>query len=281
MNTQYSQLATVSFYQWLDNYILQRGHAFTNYTSQFYYQPTPVPPPGMVAYASPFKSFVWDSGVSGANILESVSGSAGTIHRGQSGMKVDFLNGRVLLNSAVGTNATISGSYSFKDLNVYFANDTQEKMVFTNKYYLNSRFGNLVTGIPPANAMVTPCIFVSNVNSQNENWAFGGLYNTKINMSLNVLAETQTQLNGVLSLLTDAKDIVFPLLPESAWPLNSYGDYKSGYNYVAMQNQYGAGNNTLFIDEVRTAKVSDYALIDQSIFLGLVDVTISKARTIH
>lgn len=280
MNTQFSQLAAVSFYQWVDNYILQRGQAFTNYTSQFYYQPDTSLPANLVAYASPFKSFVWDSGVSGANILESVSGSIGVLHRG-TGLTVDFVNGRVLLDASVGTNATISGSYSFRDLNLYFSNDTQERMVFTNKYYLNSRFGNPITGIPPAHDMVTPCIFVSDVNARNDNWVFGGLYNTKTTFALNVLAETQNQLDGVLSMMTDAVDRVFPLLPESAWPLNVYGDYKSGYNYMATQAQYAVGPALLYVDQVRTSKVSDFAKIDQAIFLGLVDVTVSHPRTIR
>ncbi len=280
MITQFPQLALQSFYQFWDNRLLQKGQAYTNNAGLLYSQTVGVPA-GYVAYAAPFKSFVWDSGVSGANILESVSGSAGVIHRGQSGMIVDFENGRVLLNAAVGTNATISGSYSFKDLNVYFANDTQERMVFTNKPYLNSRFGNPLTGIPPAYDLVTPCIFVSNVHSQNDPLALGGLYNTKLTVTLNILAETPTQLEGALALLIDSQDSVFPLLPESAWPLNSFGDYKSGYNYVATQAQYASGPNLFYIEKVTASKVSDYAKVDQAIWLGVCDVQIAKARTIR
>ncbi len=280
MITQFSQIALQSLYQWADNRLLQNGQAFINNTSLLYPQTAGVPA-GYVAYASPFKSFVWDSGVSGANILESVSGSAGVIHRGQSGMIVDFENGRVLLNAAVGTNATISGSYSFKELNLYFGNDTQERMVFTNKPYLNSRFGNPVTGIPPAYDMVTPCIFISAVHTQNENWAFGGLYNTKLQFTLNVLAETPDQLEGALTIFADAKDAVFPILPESAWPLNSFGDYKSGYNYITTRNQYASGPNLLYVTNVRTSKVSDFSKVDQAIWLGLVDITLERPRTIQ
>ncbi len=371
MITQFPQLALQSFYQWFDHYLLENGQAYTNYASALYPQTKSVPS-GYNAYASPFRSFVWDSGVAGALIPDSVSGTfyppmtminsgsqnvytgiyfplvlsndtgsapleidfgtgcyvslpsggaaqsgnaifftgytlqttairvsgsgsniyedilvvndgapaINSISRGEFGMTVDFINGRYLINSNVMVMG-ISGAYSFKDLNLYFANDTQERMVFTNKYYLNSRFGNPITGIPPANEIVTPCIFISNVHAQNDPLAFGGLYNTKIRLTLNVLAETPTQLEGALALLIDSKNSVFPLLPESAWPLNSLGDYKSGYNYLATQAQYASGPNLFYIEQVRASKVSDFARIDQAIFLGLADITIAKARTIQ
>ncbi len=284
MNTSFSTVTLLSFYQWADNYLLNKQQAYINNVGPLYYQPDTSLPASLVAYASPFKSFVWDSGVSGANILESVSGSAGTIHRGQSGMMVDFVNGRVLLNAAVGTNATISGSYAFKELNLYFANQSQERMVFSDKYYLNSRFSRPATGIPPANDMVTPCVFITNATSTNDPWALGGLYNTKATFSLNVLAENLTQLEGTLQAFVDAKDTNFPQLPPSAWPLNNYGDYKSGhsgYNYQQVLAQYGAGNNVYSITDVRASKVSDYAKIDEAVFLGLLDITIERARTIR
>ncbi len=284
MNTSFSTVTLLSFYAWADNYLLNKSQAYINNVGQFYYQPDTSLPASLVAYASPFKSFVWDSGVSGANVLESISGSAGVIHRGQSGMMVDFVNGRVLLNSAVGTSATISGSYSFKELNLYFANQSQERMVFSDKYYLNSRFSRPATGIPPANDMVTPCIFITNAASRNDPWAFGGVYNTKASISLNVMAENLTQLEGTLQAFIDAKETVFPQVPPSVWPLNNFGDYKSGhsgYNYQQVIAQYGGGNNQFYISDVRASKVSDFAAVDEAVFLGLVDITIERARTIR
>lgn len=281
MQTQFDTVAALSFYLWMDNLLLQKGQAYTNYSSRLYYQADPQIGAGYVAYAAPFKSFVWDSGVSGANILNTVSGSAGTINRGQSGMIVDYVNGRVLLNSSVGKNAIISGSYAFKDFNLYFANQTQEKIVFTNKYYLNSRFSRSITGIPPAYNMVTPCIFISAVVDENKPWAFGGVYNTNLTMSVNILAENQSQLQGALSLFADSKDACFPQLSTTLWPLNNFGDYKSGYNYEYLKNQYGTPSNLLTITKVRSSAVSDYAEIDQAIWLGAAMFTVEKPRFIH
>lgn len=265
----------------------QIGNAggYTNYTSQLFYQPDPRLGTTYVAYAAPFRSFVWDSGVAGANILQSVSGSFGHLTHGQSGMIIDYQNGRVLLPASFGTTLTMSGSYAFKEFNVYFSNQTAEKLVFGNKYYLNSRFNGSPTGVPPiewnqklgAYNMVTPCVFVTSANATNEGWAFGGVYNSKQTISLNILAESPGQLENILSMFVDQKSSWVQMLPLSAWPLNNLGDTKSGYNYQTVASQYNDPKNQLFVSSVKASKVSDYAKIDESVFLGVVDMACELA----
>lgn len=283
MNVQFSQLVLFSFYQWLDNKVLQNGQAYTNYTSQLFYQYDPQLGPGYATYAAPFKSFVWDSGVSGAQMFNQISGPWGTLGRGQSGMITDFVNGRVIVpaSATFGPGALVSGSYAFKDFNVYFANQTQENAIFTNKYYLNGRTGpGVATGIQPY-SLVTPCIFITNANEDNKPFAIGGIYNTTYTIGINILAENLQQLEGVLSILVDQQDGVFPVLPTYEWPLNFYGDYKSGYNYQQVLGQYGTPGNYMSITKVRASKVSDYVKIQEDLFLGLVDITASCPRTIR
>ncbi len=279
MKTSFSTTSLISFYLWFDNYVLQNGQGYFNNSSRFYYQADSGLPSNFVAYASPFKTFVWDSGVSGAIILNSVSGSAGTINRG-SGMTVDFQNGRVLLDSSVGKTAIVSGSYAVKDFNLYFANQTQERLIFTNKYSLNSRFNRSISAVHAPNALVTPCIFISNTDSRNDPFAFGGIYNTNMNFTLNVFAETLGQLENLLALAIDTKDKIFPMVDTTIWPLNAYGDYKSGYNYEAILEN-PPHNGFFSVQNVAATKVSDYTKIDESIFLGIVDFTITKPRGIH
>lgn len=281
MKTQFATTTLLSVYAWLDNLLLQKGQAYTNVTTQFYYQPDARLGTGFVTYQAPFMSFVWDSGVSGATIFNTVSGTTNgvpfTLSRGQSGMMTDFVNGRVILPASFGTTAVVSGSYAFKDFNIYFANQSQERMLFSNKYYLNSRFA--LTGRPPAYDMVTPAIFITNGNSENLNWAMGGVYNTTFTIALNVLAENMSQLEGALSILNDQKDASIPQLGTATWPLNFYGDYKpSGWNYQNEIAQYGTPGNLYFISKVRCSKASDYAKFDEAILLGLCDLTIQRVR---
>lgn len=286
MQTNFSTITLLSFYQWLDNYLLQNGQMYTNSSSQLYLQNDPKLGNGYVAYASPFRSFVWDSGVSGAIVFNSISGTANgipiSLSRGQSGMMTDFINGRVILPAGtIPTTAIISGSYAFKDLNLYFANQTQERMVFSQKYYLNSRFGNPATGIPPPYDMVTPCIFITNKKIDYEVVGLGGIYDSNMSVTLNVMAENLTQLEWVISLLAASRDVTFPQLSTNVWPLNNFGDYKSGYNYEIIDNQYGTSSNLFSIVNVHSSKMSDLTKIDQSIFVGEVNLSIQKARQLR
>jgi hypothetical protein len=272
----------LSYYQWLDNWLLQNNAAYTNVTTQLYYQPDSRLSNTKVAYAAPFKSMVWDAGVTGAQILSSVSGSIGTVSRGgPESMTVDFENGRVIMNASVGPSAIVSGSYAFKDFNLYFANQSQEDIVFTNKYQLNSRFARPASVPPTPHAMTTPCIFISNNFNENKNFAFGGLYNTSMTIGLTVLAETLAQLESVMSVILDSKQQSFPAL-SALWPLQFNGDYKgAGYNYETIKVQYGQPSNLYTIHDVRASKVGDGVKINQSVFVGLIDVTVQKVRGIR
>lgn len=278
--TSYTTVTLLSFAQWLDHWLLSNGQ-YVNASGQFYYQPDPSIS-GKVAYAAPFRSFVWDSGVAGATFINSIDGNLGPLAPGQSGLSIDYVNGRALMNEAVGTSAIISGSYSVKGFNLYFANQSQERIVFTNKYYLNSRFNRVATGIPPPRQFVTPCIFVSAPLEENEPESFGGVYNTKTSISLNILAESQQQLENAISILLDSEQRSFPQLPPSESPIGPFGDLKSGgYSYSEVSSRYDQPGNLYTIQDVQASKLSDRVKIDENIFVGLAELEVVKARTIH
>jgi hypothetical protein len=276
-------LATLrSFTLWFENQLTQKGQAYFNTSSRFYYQADPRLDPAYVAYAAPFKSFVWDSGVSGAQVMTTISGTLGTLQRGVSGMKVDYPNGRVLLPAAFGTGQTISGTYAVMELNVYQPNETQEQIIFGNKYGLNSRFARSITGLPAPHSMVTPCVFVADQRASNQPFALGGLYDTTNDISITVMAERNNQLAGVISLIADMKDATFPLISERTWPLDELGDLKTGaLTYEEMKTQYGDSSNLYAVDDVDASKLSDSTKINEGIFIGIGTATVSKVRSIR
>jgi hypothetical protein len=194
----------------------------------------------------------------------------------------DFVNGRVIFPASVGTAAVISGSYAVKELNVYDVNQSQERLIFTNKYYLNSRFKRPITAIPPPYEIVTPCVFVSNIRDSNEPWALGGLYSSNGVYTLSILAETPAQLEGVVQLMVDAQDLCYPELPRSAWPLNESGFWKggTGYNWETQKATYGTSGR-FEIRGVQGTKLTDNLQLDPNLWVGVVDMQVSKVRTIH
>lgn len=369
MNTAQSTLTLLSTAQWLDWYLLQKGQMYTNTCTELTRRSDGRLGPSYETFAAPFRSLVWDSGVSGAQIFNAVSGyifsigsrtsfGSGTLYsnvifpqvgttgmnggplqidfdtssyisvatgqflqsgnsifftdsyaqtgairvsgagsgtyddiqvvvdglppvfgRGASSMMTDFVNGRAIFPTGIIPQTTIvSGAYAVKDFNVYFANQGAERAVYTDKYYLNSRFGR--TKIPPAYDIVTPCIFVSASTVDNVQLALGGKYDTQTKVTLNVLAETSDQLNNALSLLAASRDLTFPQLPPSEWPLSFVGDYKSGYNYMDVKSRY-QGQPFYSISDVRTRKVSDTVQADEALFIGTAELTLHMPRFIR
>lgn len=277
MKQQFDNNLGMSFYLWAENYLLDKGESYITKTSKLYYTPDRARP-GYVAYSAPYKQWVYDSGVSGAHVCEAISGSFGTLTRGQSGLTFDYENGRILLSGSMGGSLNISGTYSIKEINFYTANETDDSLIVYGKYFENPRFVKSPTsGIQPYD-LVVPAIFINSINSHNENFALGGMDNTKINMSVIVMAENLYQLNATLSLFRDAKNRVFPLIPIELDPLNEFGDLKSGYNYKSIMQQYGTPGNLCFIDSVQTSKLSDSAKVNAKLFVGFADVDVSFPR---
>jgi hypothetical protein len=192
---------------------------------------------------------------------------------------VDYVNGRIIApTSTLSASSIVSGSYAFKDFNLYFANQIADRATFTDKFYLNSRFARPITGIPPAYNMVGPMIFLSNVGEENKDWAMGGKYDTTFSVKASVIAETLGQLEGAFSFMADSVNSTFPQLESNVWPLNSFGDFKSGYNYQTVKEQYNTPSNQFMVTSVKTRKGIDKIKINESVFLGEIEFEVSKPR---
>lgn len=283
MLPQFSNSVNSSFLLWAEHKLLSKGLAYKNYTSRLYYTPDPyVANQGYRAYASPFKQWVYDLSISGAFICNGISGDI-SLNRGVSGLRIDYDNGRVLVPASFGTNLNISGTYAFKDLNFYLANETEDALLTNTKFFLNSRFNNFPTGGIAPYSQVTPAIFFNSLNNRQEDFALGGQYNSVENVSLVIMAENVWMLDAILSIYRDAKHDYFPQVTIYDHPLDEYGDvkstlYPSGYSYLNLIGQYGTPGNLFLIESVRGSKVSDRIRISESLFVGLVDIEISKVR---
>jgi hypothetical protein len=278
MIVQFSNLSNLSMYQWLQNEVLTKGQAYITNTSRLYYDNDPRLPSGYVSYASPFKQWVYDSGI--APVPSGISGSFGFLGRGTSGLKFDFENGRVLM-SGVGTDMTISGSYTFKELNFYLANSNEESVIVNEKYYLNARFSGAPTGPIPPYKITTPAIFVNQLNSNNNPFALGGIDETIVNFSLIIMAETMPQLDAVLSICRDTRYKYVPLLATSDYPINEWGDLKNGtgFAYTDLIASKGTPGNLYRIDRVMTSKLNAARTdINETLFVGIVDLDLTFIR---
>ncbi len=271
----------VSVFLYAEHQYLQLGQAYNTVTTKLYYTPDTRLPAGFASYNSPIKQWVYDSGVSGAYIINEVSGGgfSAPLTRA-SGIHVDYENGRVIVPSALGTSLTLTGTYSYKEVNIYAPSETEEQILTQNKYYLNPRYGMpFNSGVSPY-VYATPAMFMNILASRNEAYQFGGLVDSKSTVSFTILAETNFQLTALLSLFRDMRYQYIPMcnLPDD--PLDQWGDVKggTGYNYLTVVRNFGVPGNLIYVENTHTARVKDISRLNPRQFAGIVDLDLSYIR---
>tara|TARA_Y100000296_G_scaffold74340_1_gene92855 strand:+ start:1018 stop:1941 length:924 start_codon:yes stop_codon:yes gene_type:complete len=303
MKPQFQHTLVTSFYLWFDNYLQKDGEAYKNKTGIFYNMTDDRLDSTYNVYSSPYKQFIFDSGLhtgvvnsqgtEGAIVLDRISGqredgSAFEVTRGTSGLKIDYENGRVFFTgdnngNLPGNTQSLSGQFGVKDFNLYVTNETEEDLVIENKFKTNDRFGNLETsGVAPYD-QVLPAIFISSESANNQPFAFGGLDVTQTNVKAVVLTSDLYCLDCVLSMAADAKKRSFVEVDFNNFPTTEFGDiktatYPTGYSY----NQVKTDNTKemFHIEEVFVSKLSDRVKkkVNPNVFVGFIDFEIHKYR---
>jgi hypothetical protein len=278
MIEQFHHKFTNSFFLWFDNYLLTKGQAYTNTTGRFFNYIDERLPTGDKTFGSAYKQWVNDSSIAGATIPSGVYVN-GVFSGRNSTLVLDFENGRAI-STQIPTGSSVTGSFSVKDFNVYFSNETEEDLIIENKYDINSRIViNSENYISPYDQVI-PAIFLSLDGSSNKGFAFGGMEETTISAKAVILAENNYQLDGVLSIFTDSRNEVFPIIPMSGHPVNEYGDLKTGYySYLNLKNQYGTNTN-FYINNAITSKLTDKVRksLANDIYVGFIDFEIQQHR---
>ena len=223
MKPQFQHEATTSFALWLDNYFIRQGEGFSNKEGELYYKPDerlPVYPDdpilGLASYNSEYKQWVCnnDATAEGAIVPSGVYIDTGAgydfCHRGESGVNVDFENGRVLVSGfyfpEIYDKLKIKAQFSVKDINVYLTDDVEENLVLQNKYNVNSRTVPDLgkgQGLEPYE-QVAPAAFVSMERTVNTPFALGGEDLTHLYYRVVIFAENLYQLDGAMALCADA-----------------------------------------------------------------------------
>jgi hypothetical protein len=266
-----------SFVLWADNYILDKGQAYSNKSSLFYIGDDPRVPSDQHVYASPYKQWVSDSSIAGATIPTSIT--IDSIERDRSdGVNFDFDNGRVLLDDDFVTPDVVSGSYSVKDFSIYYSNDTEEDLIIDNKYKPNhSIYDGVETGIAPYDQVV-PAIFISVPMSKNEPFCFGGMDKSVLMAKMVILSDDLFKLDGALSLFSDSSQRTFKQVSFEDYPFEVFGDLKNdNYNYTGLVDQ---SSELYYIEEAVASKLTDKikrSLLND-LFVGFVDFQISTHR---
>lgn len=278
MKPQFQHEITTSFALWADNFLLKRGNAFKNYETELYYNEDSRLGEGLASFSSPYKQWVFDESIEGADIPSSVQINGETKERGED-LIIDFQNGRIISTSASSTD-TVTAKYSVKDFNIYVTNETEENLIIESKFDTNSRFKQELEPIPPY-SQVLPALFINVTSNINDPFAFGGQDKTTTDIRCVVMAENIFQLDGILSIFNDSAKGYIPALPFEAYPLTEFGDAPN-FNYKTLyQERLNINPNALHhIERVDVSKLSDRVSkkIDPNTFVGFIDFEILTFR---
>lgn len=279
MVPSFSSNLFASCFIFAEHRLLQYAAAFQPVQTKFYYSPDPVLPTGYLSYASPWRQFVYDSGVSGAAIINVVSGGS-TVYNRASGIHIDYDNGRVIVPASFGTALTLTGYASFKEVNFYQSNETEETVLTQAQFFLNPRYKTApISGLQPY-LIATPGIFVNTLGAHNEAYQFGGMVNSKVTVSMVALAQSQFQLRDIFSIFMDCRYQYIPMINTVNDVLDGFGDVKggTGHNYLTLCGTWGAPGNLIYIENVRMSKVSDRLPLNPGQVAGIIDMDVSYVR---
>lgn len=283
MKPQFINQITPSFIHFLDHELLARGSAYTNISGALYTSSDP-DLKGCSLYASPYRQFVSDSSIVGANIPSGIYVNGSFRAKNTSGIFIDYGMGRA---GTVGATSfsNVTCAYAYKDYNIYYAESQDETLIFETKYPVRPEDfrGNTSNTALPFDSTPYPAVFVKIQWGDNVPYAFGGQDESFLEMRCIFLADSPYLLDAGLSIATDSARKVFPMLHLNDLPFNQYGDLKTGtvFDYNALCAQYSVtGSLWAIIDSVKISKFTPAAnkIIGNNVYGGFADFMIKYVR---
>lgn len=281
MKSTYINTLMSSFYLWLDHEILYHGEAFINYSGKLYNTEDPYFSNSSV-YSSPFRQWVYDGSIPNANIPSGIYVDNNLINRGTDNLNIDFNKGRVIFNNTIVTSNNVTANFSFKEYNIYYTDEREEKLLFEKAYSATPKVHQITGGLSVTD-LPYPCIFIKHQRAENTPFAFGGQDKTINQIRCVVLASNSFSLDGLISVLNDTARKVFPVFNENLLPFNYLGDLKSTllptYNYITFCKSQPP-STLVYIDRVTVSKLNeiDNNKINKKCVAALIDFELSSYR---
>lgn len=282
MIPQYSHDLITSVQMWLDNRLLTDGQAYVNVSGGLFLQP--VRAGANKIYASPYRTWVYDSCATGAAIPSGVYTSSGQFLTRASGVVIDFINGQVSTPANWGPQLT--ASYSRREVNVYYSSDEEVSYILEQVYQENRNIAYPLTGFTrpgmSPRTLAAPLIMLTNARGENKPFALGGMDDSTNTVRAFVISDSNYLQEGINSLIQDAAHTTIPFAPYGSMPITASGDLKTvPWSYCTGIYDYYGCDNGLYIENVYMYKISPDRNKATSFYLSALELDISKPRFIN
>lgn len=255
MNPTIDHYILSSFREFLDYKVMTKLSAFEPKTLNLYRDSTDDRMSGHYSlYSSGNPQWVYDSSI--ASVPSSVSHSGGTKNRGDDNMRIDFKNGRIIMDSgSTLTSPTINCNVKY--FNSYVATLPDEQL-FINTLFKREPEQKDITSHVKGDSFFGPCYFIKMFTGFNEGFELGGLDKTIYNIRVFILTRSEFELIALGGIMRDLYLCSFGVLDST--PLNEFGDLKTvGWDYTTSPKTRGRCE----IEDVRFVRIEPTSLASQ------------------
>jgi hypothetical protein len=288
MKAQFDHQLLMSFYLWFENQLLKDDiKAYkTGLSNTFKYVDFNDVPNNFVGYQGQFRQLVAEDGVDTPNSGFFVDGGFVTGNNSENGgVYTDYNNGRIIFPAASGQSLNITANSTVKEVNTYTSNDDDLSILLHSDFieegqseqYLYSKEAKL-----DEKAYFLPACIVSLVNSENEEFAFGGEEDTKSRIRVIALAKNEFILDGIVSKCRDLVRNNITHIPYDSLPYGQSFTLKSfPYQYDTLKEAQGTNALVSHINKVSPTTVVSETVrqsLNKNIGIAFIDFDLSTYR---
>ena len=268
------QQMDTSFLLYLENQLLQAGF-YSNYSGELFAIKNNRASPKST-WASNQGGFVYDSSISGASVPPQIVSNGVPLLSGQSGLSVDYLNGRI--SSSMSGTSPISGQFSFRKMPVYIVPEVSKDLVFQTRWRGKLGEWEVPEKGLAMNERVAPCVFLTFTHSVNEPFQLGGMDETIRTARAVILTDNGSDLTTVEEIFTDMARRNFMVINQ---PFGFGNDFRNGvFNYSSMVEETFSYSRMVNIQESYFNRfgAAAEANFNRNAVLGFAEVVMSIPR---
>jgi len=279
MDAQLNTLLLPSVLLWLDNLFVKQNNGFTNINGGPLKKVTSVIN-GYSSYASPYRQWVYDSSVVGAQVPSGVYKNAIFTPKG-AGIKLNYNQGGAYLAS---DSSNVTANFSKKDVNVYINDSPLEYLFFENRFVENTK----TTTHDRANLtdFVYPCVVIHLETGPNKTLDFCGNVQSLAYVRLVFLADSNYLYQNVCNIVRDSQDTSLPVFTPELLPFDQYGELRNGsfvYDNFCSVIRQNTDGQFAYVKEVDISPFSPQLIKQMGVksYGAFIDVTLEILRYPH
>ncbi len=205
------------------------------------------------------------------------------------GLLIDHSEGRILVNSVASggidlEGSVVQGQFKRKEVNCYMTDRTEEELLIHTDFTLDGSGDTFLKsrGQLKRDKYTLPAAFITINNSENMEFALGGVDDTKTRIRVVVIADSNYVIDTMLPLFRDKARTCFKMVDYEDFPFGEFSHVKEfPYNYPDFISGINSSEGPAFIERVRTSKLTARlnGKLPKRSKVGFIDFDISCIRT--